>query len=127
MHGVRYGVELVVGFALLVRGCAYLWVASVVAVVRTAGAFDAWTGDSGEVMHWHYLAPGFEHDQQTKWEIRYAGFACLLAGVALYHVLALLASGRAMLLLYANTGVLVLEPAWTELYFAIADGDQEYA
>jgi hypothetical protein len=118
MQSLRFLVEIPAGFGLVLRSLCYLAAAGVAERVRLdedeAVVFDT---PSEECVRYSWLGPGFEHAHQSKWEIRLAGFLCLLLGFVFYRGFApfpLSPVERA--LLWVTSGALVLEPAWTEVY-----------
>lgn len=115
----RYVVELAVVFGLGVRGLCYFTAAFVAESIRLGHepVFD--DADSVE-LRWAVSGPGFEHERQSRWEIRLAAVFCVAAAVVLFKTIAVFPmDGLQAAALYANCGVLVLDPAWAEVYFQI--------
>lgn len=124
LHSVRFLLELVVMLGLGIRGLAYVMTAGVLENVRTEGEFDGFTPEDDPVLRWSYIGPGFEHAKQSRLEIRLAGFATLVAGWVLYKTLIVFRLDTIELaFVYANFGVLFLEPAWTEVYLGYKGSD----
>jgi hypothetical protein len=118
-HSLRFVLENVVIFGLVLRHLCYFGVA-VAAETWRRGTEPVFRPDEDSPgVNWNYLAPGFEHRRQSRWEIRLAGFYTLVVGFIGYQTIAPFPMpAHTRMLVIANFGVMFLDPAWTEVYLA---------
>ena len=110
--------ELPMVFALAVRGFCYFWAAFLCETLRQ-GEEPVFTAEDDVVLRWSWLGPGWEHATQSNWEIRVAAACCVLAGAAIFQLIAVFPlEPLQSVLLWVNCGALVLEPAWSKVYLA---------
>jgi hypothetical protein len=124
-HTLRFVLENVLIFGLVLRHLCYFGVAFAAETWRR-GEEPVFTLEHDPGVNWNYLAPGFEHYRQSRWEIRLAGFYTIAAGFLFYRMIAFFPMpGHTRALVFANFGVMFLEPAWTEIYLAIKSGSSD--
>jgi len=116
LHGVRFLVEIptVVGHCL--RVLCYLLAAAVMESIRT-GEDVEFDGSYNVTMRLSWLGPAWEHDRQTKLELRLAAVFCVVFGFVFYETLVYFSLNQVeRAFLWATCGTLVIEPAYVRVY-----------
>lgn len=121
LHSLRFLVEIPTVVGHVLRALCYLLAAATMEVVRT-GKDPVFDERSDVTLRLSWLGPGWEHNRQTKFEIRLAAVFCVVVGFVFYETLVYFYLNQIeRALLWATCGTLVVEPAFVRLYLSQAD------